>query len=216
MRVGFLHVGADTQLARLMVESVRSAMPGVAVTQMSDGLTASRVEGVDEVRDLPYHPAWGGRLMTYRMRHLADLPQDDWLILDTDVIVQKNVDDVFCGMHRLEIDATLTRRRGVILDERGVNLVERMPYNSGVMFCRSPRFWARCLEVCESLPLEEQRWFGDQLSLVRAAPDFSFAELPCEIFNYSPDRADEDLSHVAIVHYKGKRKKWMLERKVAA
>ena len=33
---------------------------------------------------------------------------------------------------------------------------------------------------------------------------------PCSLYNYTPDRSDEDLSERFVVHYKGLRKEWML------
>jgi hypothetical protein len=37
-------------------------------------------------------------------------------------------------------------------------------------------------------------------------------ELSCNEFNYSPSQELEDVSGKYVVHYKGKRKKWMLEK----
>lgn len=206
MNVGFLHVGPDLDLPRLMVESVKRHMPGARILQMTDRNTPA----IAETQRARYD---GKHLMTFRMDHLAALPAGEWLILDTDAIVQRDVSGVF----KRQFDVALTRRRSPILDPSGVDVTKAMPYNSGVMFCRNPEFWARCAEVCHSLPEDQRVWWGDQLAIAAVAPEFNTLDLPCGEFNYTPGRISEDVSNRAIVHYKGNRKAWMLnmERRIA-
>jgi hypothetical protein len=204
MNVGFLHVGTDPTLPQIMVDSVKRNMPGVGIMQMTDETTPA-VAGVDIVKRMPYDD---GRLMTFRLEHLADLPNGYWLILDTDVIVQRDVSWVMHAICPAKI--ALTRRTGVILGPGGVNIVELMPFNTGVMFAKDTEFFKRAAAYCRTLPDHQQRWWGDQLSVKHVVDQgFHIAELSCADFNYSPDREDEDVSKRAIIHLKGNRKEWM-------
>lgn len=198
MRVAFLHVGKDMRLPRIMAQSVRQF--GYDLIQMTDDDT----EPVDkwcEVRRIPWD---GKRLMTYRMRHLAELHVPA-MVVDTDVILRKPVADIW----QRDFDVALTKR-DVVLDTTGHNVAEEMPYNTGVMFCREPAFWAMAWKRCSELPMAAQDWYGDQLSVAYTAPFFKTLELPCDEWNYSPKTAD-DLPDVRVWHFKGKRKQWMLD-----
>lgn len=200
MRVGFLHVGHDARLAAIMVKSVKDVM-GCDVVQMTDDETPA-VEGVDELRRF----TWNKReLMLYRLQHLSAL-EGEYLILDTDIIVQRDIRKDIKG------DVMLTRRMGPILDATGIDVAKEMPYNCGVMYCKDRGFWMTCLELLEAMPQEKKEWYGDQLAVKEAATLFDVQELPCEEYNYTPSHRDEDVSRKAIVHYKGIRKQWMLER----
>jgi hypothetical protein len=204
--VAFLHVGADIAIPSLMVASARAAMPAAEIVQMTDQSTAA-VPGVDAVirRD------WDNRkMMLFRLAHLAALERPASVILDTDVIVQRPLDPVF----ERPFDVALTIRHEPIKDLDGVNITPRMPYNTGVMFSRQPRFWAEALEYCRQLPESHHDWYGDQLSVKHLADSrrFDVLELPCDEYNYSPRTEDEDVTGRYAVHYKGARKEWMLRR----
>ncbi len=199
MKVAFLHVGEDLRLPSIMAASAKRL--GYALVQMTDERTPA-VPGVDALARLPWD---GERLMTYRLQHLAALPEPA-LIVDTDVVIVRDVSAVW----EHEFDVALTRRAGPALDPTGVDLAEVMPYNTGVMFSRSQAFWQRCYDLCREFPPEAQRWYGDQYAVRFAAPEFKVLELPVDPYNYSPATAAEDVSGKLIVHYKGKRKEWML------
>lgn len=200
MIVSFLHVGENASLAKKMVESVRAAMPGVRILQMTDDKSE---HVVDWVQVLPYD---GERLMTYRMRHLSAV-DDHMLTLDTDVIVQSDLSPVMLK----KFDVALTVRSEPIYFN-GKNITPIMPYNTGVMFSKCPAFWRNCLEMLESAPEATQRWWGDQLA-VKAVVDtgsYRVLALPVGKYNYTPSSAEEDVTDKLVVHYKGpKRKEWM-------
>jgi lipopolysaccharide biosynthesis glycosyltransferase len=205
VKVGFLHVGANIGYAVRMVASVKRAMPDCEIVQMTDQQTP-KIEGIDRLVRRHYDVK-AACLMRFRMAHLADLSASDWLILDTDIIVRKDVRDAFLP----GFDAALTRRDHSIYTPDGQDVGKTLPYNAGVMFCRNPKFWFECGTHVQSLPDQFQRWWGDQMALVAIAPRFKVLELPCATYNYSPTYSDEDLSERAIVHYKGRRKPWMLQ-----
>lgn len=203
--VAFLLVGEEqVPLATAAVHYVQKAMPRANIVQMTDSVTPAVAE--------PLRMPWDGlHLMTYRLAHLAALPATDTLIIDTDVIVQRDISALFDE----KFDVALTRRDKSIM-WRGIDVGALMPYNTGVMLSRKPEFWEKCHAWCSKAQEEIQNWFGDQMAVkaVVSKPGFDVALLPCEEYNYTPGSVLEDVSDRAIVHYKGAagRKQWMLDR----
>lgn len=188
-----------------MVASVRSSMPQAKIVQMTDQDTAP-VRGVDEV----IRKRWDKRfLMVYRLLHLKDFPASNAVFLDTDVVVQKDLSHIFDE----NFDICLTRRYGIVRDPTGYNLAEEMPYNTGVMFSKPSGwpFWNQTYECSLSFPKEDKEWWGDQVAIKKAADvtTLKIIELPCDLYNYTPRKHDENLSEKFVVHYKGARKEWM-------
>jgi hypothetical protein len=203
--VAFLLVGEEQRpLAERMVASVKRHMRTVPIIHMRDQNTKP-VKGSYSTQMLE----WDGKyLMTYRLRHLAALPDPEVLILDTDTIVQADVRKIFYR----SFDVALTKRDGPILDPNGIDIAKLMPFNTGVMFSKSRKFWHDCHEWCAAAPESIQNWWGDQLAVKAIAPKYRVLELPCDTYNYSPDTRDEDTTGRLILHYKGKRKQWMLDK----
>lgn len=197
MIVAFLHAKQDPKYSEAMVRSVRANMDA-HVVQWTDEETPG-VEGVDDVKRRPWRH---GNPMIYKMEFLRE-QDSEALILDTDVIVQKDVGSVFS----LPFDVALTWRDGPIYDPEGKDLTKIMPINCGVMFHRNPEFWEACLKWCEDKPVG---WYADQLAVAGVWKWFDVLRLHCDNFNYTPKSCDEDVSSRLIVHYKGKRKDWML------
>jgi len=209
--VCFLHVGPHHAIPSFMVASVKAAMPGAEIVQMTDQVTAP-VPGVDSV---VRHEWDGAKLMIFRIAHLAALERAACVILDTDVIVQRSLAPVF----EQAFDVALTvRHEPVKTFDKTRDLAAEMPYNTGVMFSREPRFWKAALECCRGLPEKQHDWWGDQVS-VKAVADsgqFNVLELPCDVYNYSPSTESEDVGARHVVHYKGARKVWMKQRFLGA
>jgi len=194
---------AHLELARLMLKSARAVMPGVEVWHLTDG-TSPSLEGVDGVHriDLPVPMA------VRRMLHNANL-EGDWLFIDPDIIIQKDVRHVFDE----SFDVAFTDRIGTITYE--AEYAKAMPYNLGVSFSRSPKFWLRVIRHLNTLPLKLQQWEGDQAvvcAMIRQklADDFKVKILPGATYNYPPKFAG-DGKDAALVHYKGPRKAYLME-----
>jgi len=196
--VSFVLVGNDRPWAKLMVDSVRKHLPHARIVQMSDPDTDAIV---DEVIRRPYD----GRMMTFRLEHLANFEHSSMLILDDDCILKGDVSHVFDKSWHV----ALTLRTGPVHFE-GINMTEACPYNTGVMFSRSQDFWARCAQVCYRFPDNFQRWWGDQMAvgLTARRGHWTVHELDVRTYNWSPEAAS-DTSEALIWHYKGKRKEWL-------
>jgi hypothetical protein len=189
----FLLVG-DQPYAATMVESLK--LHGCPIVQMSDLMTP-KVDGVDEVVRIPFRIP----LMLYRLRHLASYPHDDLLIVDTDVIAKRSIDDVWAQ----SFDIALTKRG----DE--AHAFPGMEYNTGVMFSRCRDFWSECYEWLAKQDAESQRWYGDQKAVAAVCGRYDLLELSGDEFNWSPS-SREDASDARFWHYKGAvRKKWLNE-----
>lgn len=199
MKVGFFTVfRKDPQhyvLAELMIRSVRQTMPGVEVVQFTDE-TSPAVLGVDTVKRLP-----GGAMLDLRLQHYASA-EGDWLLLDTDTIVQRDVRVVFED----EFDVALTLRKA------GDPLSAEMPFNTGVVFSRSPAFWTAVLETWRALPEDRRDWLSEQrcVAQVAAGGKWDIEQLG-PVFNYTPEAGDSG-ADASILHYKGPRKVAMLQR----
>jgi len=199
-KVTFLHVGEDSRLPELMVQSVLKAMPGVEIVQLTDEVTP-QVKGTTSVIRKPFD----GMLMTFRMQHLADL-KGNWITLDTDVLVLKDLRPIM----EKDFDVALTKRTGRIMSD-GIDIVAHMPYNTGVMFSKNHLFWENAYKALLGMPESAHKWWGDQLSVRLAAESgrYTVLELDCNTYNYTPKDADER-ADVYVLHFKGPRKDWML------
>ncbi len=201
MKVCFLHVRQAPDHALKMLASIREVMPWTEIVHMADmdepALTAS-------VQREP----WGGEnVMEYRLRHLSMLPEGEWLSVDTDMVIQHDLSKVFA----FPFDVAVTQRDGPIWDTNGNDIVKYMPYNAGVVWWRNAQFWKDAHAWILQQPDAIKRWYGDQLALHVLVPKYNALKLHCDNFNYSPRRADEDVSGRFVVHYKGERKGWMLQ-----
>jgi hypothetical protein len=219
--VGFLHVEAEPNAdgrtcAVGMVASCKRAMPNVPVVQFSDKHTPA-IDGVDDVRRLPMES-----LALLRFRHQAAVA-GEWLFLDTDVIVQKDVRKVFHGVFHL---ALTTRNWKHLKPAYGFS--ERMPFNAGVIFSRSHAFWQDCLEVLETSDVHDQQFMGHQQIICDVAQSgrYRVAYVKGSTYNCPPfveggkEGGDPDLSrrlvaNAHIVHYKGAARKPMLLKRIS-
>ena len=197
----FLLVG-EQPYAERMVESIKD-VHGIPVVQMTD-LKTKPVKGVDKVVRLPFRVP----LMLYRLKHLATYRHTEMLIVDTDVIAKRPVDDVW----DIDFDVALTLRGpGELMTGDGLDISIEMPFNTGVMFSRGNAFWRDCYTWLAGGTPEEQRWYGDQLAVANVVrrETHEVLALLCSEFNWAPS-SRTDTSEARFWHYKGAtRKKWI-------
>jgi len=181
--VAFLYVGAVSRIPRIIVASVRAAMPHARIVQMTDYLTME-VNGVDEL----IRKKWDQKfLMPYRLLHLREFPAVNVIFLDADVEVQKDLSRLF----KDEFDIALTFRDETDPSLRLTPLAHKlMPFNAGVMLSRASgmEFWAEAHRLCLGMSEKNRDWLGDQLAIkeVAGTTKLKVKQYPCAKFNYSP------------------------------
>lgn len=220
MTIGFFYIHTKTDsaeanlaCARVMVKSAKREMPHVKVVQFTD-LTTAEIKGVDAVIRKPSEP-----MALLRMRHHAGV-SGDWLFVDTDVYFQRDVKRVF---REQAFDIAVTNRDWKHLKAAG-GFTARMPFNTGVVFSRSPSFWREVYGRLRQYPADLQQWMGDQEvigDLVQENDEmrwFDIYQLKGSHFNYPPtirlEKSEaQRMEEAWIVHYKGpSRKPMMLSR----
>ena len=215
MNVAFFHVQRETQAsqdayvwARGLVQSIRKTMPGVRIVHLTD-MASRAVKGVDEVRRKVAEP-----MGLLRMRLCAGL-KGDWLILDTDVIVERDCRWVF---KKYRFDIGVAKRNWDHL-RPALGFSERMPYNTGVLFSRCPHFFGEAYARLRNMDDDARDWMGEQQVmndiLIEERPRYDIKFLSGKVFNFPPVVADpeakaklkETMANVHITHYKGERRK---------
>ena len=182
----------------MFIASVQKSMPGVEIFHLTNE-TCPAVDGAKAMR-LPDKMPMGIR----RLAHYASL-SGDWLLCDSDVIVQRDVSDVFDS----NIDIAVATRKGTVLE--GSDYERAFPYNFGVIFSRSPEFWKEALGLLKKAPPELQEWEGEQHVLGHLVNSGRYrTSVLSASYNWTPQSKGEDVSDKHIVHYKGPRKKWLL------
>jgi len=214
----FMSGNSPARHAELLVRSATSRMQGTHVIQLTDPETAT-VDGVNEVirttgkiRHLMFTRV---KMYAAAMKNI----QHDSVLVDTDVVILKDLSDVFGDW-----DIALTVR------DDSHPLFDVMPFNEGVILCRptegARRFWNAIANIYTQLPEYLHSWSGGQISLGVAlgkqvrerqgdlleVAGIRIKLLPGTLYNYTPDDDEEDLSAPYIVHYKGERKGWMLDK----
>lgn len=205
MNIGFFcmaesHLG----MAKLMMESARDVMPHAKIHQLTDDKCPA-LEGVDSTRVF-----YGDMPMAIRRMMHHGACQGDWLFVDSDIIFRRDVSDVF----QSDFDVAITDRDGTVTNE--AKFAESMPHNIGVVFSRCPAFWMTVVDYLQTLPPKQQEWMGDQMvinAMIREGNHpFNVKIIPGRKYNYPPKAVNDDLSGASIVHYKGQRKLWLLEK----
>lgn len=206
MKVGCFHVSRGVtpheRLARILIASVRQWMPTVPIVHFTDTATRA-LTGVDEVRRRPAGPIALGCLDAY-----AAAGEGDWLFVDTDVVIQRDVRWIFDR----SFDLAVASREGTLLEkEVGTTFMASMPHNKGAVFSRSPAFWRAAAAHLRTLSAKRQEWMGDQVAMNAVIASGAFTiEILDPRYNWPPKHAD-DVRDKAILHYKGKRKAWILD-----
>jgi hypothetical protein len=205
MRLGFfLTQGAGSVgyiLADMLISSIRRNIPKTEIYQLTDN------------KSCLCHGINGSvRLDTKnRLEHYSQL-EGEWVLIDSDVLVLDDISDVFDS----DFDVAVCDRKGVMLEsEVGTDFMLKMPYNLGIIFSRSQNFWIDVLNEWNNLTVNEQTViYGDQLALnnlIKKNEKYKIEILPGLIYNKSPNNIEEiGSSQHKVIHFKGKRKYWML------
>lgn len=200
MNLMFMHVGPDTSMAEMMVQSARSF--GYYCAQLTD-MDSPKVSGVQDVFRLDRGDEG---IMFFRAKLYAAYNAPG-VYVDTDMLIMRDIEPVM----GLDFDLAVTKTKVVVKDPNGVNVTELMPYNGGCLYVKNKRVMPYLYECMAKMPQEEQRWYGDQIALNHAYKEFETIELPNKLYNYTPKPSDtlETTRDKYILHFKGARKERM-------
>ena len=195
-------------LGALTVAAIHRVMPGVPVYHLTDEDTPP-LAGVDHV---VRRPILQRELMLQRVMHFAALPEGDWLWMDTDVILQRDVRPVF---QHPRFEVAVTDRflaMGLPPDAMILNteMSQCYPYNTAVVFTRSRAFWQDVVRYYhERVNPIRYEWLGDQEAIngVVKSGNYRVLVLPGYLYNYVPTGATDDLSGKFGIHLKGSSKR---------
>lgn len=148
-----------------------------------------------------------GDLIDRRWTQMADnakvWPDSCFLQLDCDIVVRSDVSDVFSQDFDIAMCRTPDRSDRV--------------YNAGVIFQKptGAAFWAEVVREYQDERIRDG-WEGSQTALTRAADrmrkdGFKVLDLPFDVYNYTPDGPGMVPETARIVHYRGRRKRFMLK-----
>lgn len=230
----FVRGAAHAAMCRTSIESVKKADAAARCIVVTDEPSQSwEIPGA-----ALYHIAPGMPIMLANLEAQVTAMSVAWTendesltLLDTDTLLLKPLP---CFG-----DIAFTWRDSIGLDEEGEKvegIADRMPYNYGVIVARpgirsfEALIWLR--ERIRSMHESSQKWYGNQLAAVELAgrrpergsqlaprtipwrltshgKSLQVGKLPCETFNYTPQKANEDVSEKYVLHFKGGKRALM-------
>lgn len=218
MKIGFYLVDTQTldsmagyKCAIELVRSARASIKKAEVYHLTDN-DSPAVDGVDDTIRMKLEP-----MARMRMRHHG-LLTGEWLFVDTDVVFQQDVRNVFQN----DFDIAVCDREWDHVKPAG-GFTDRMPWNMGVVFSRTPAFWTECYQRVRLLDKQKQRWMGDQEAFCDVIEEgqFKVHQLPGAVYNFPPALDNNESSQAieakaAIVHFKGEQRKPMMLQRIGA
>ncbi|MBT3305176.1 MAG: hypothetical protein HN377_01705 [Alphaproteobacteria bacterium] len=222
----FLHVGNDTDLATILVQSIRAQNSNARIIQCTDSETPS-VNGADDVIRIDGDT---GHLMVFRLQCFSQLGLEETaLYLDTDMICVAEISpetfldgcDAAVCERDFEKDALfradhphpdLTRQGWTFSEHEGKTLNETFPYVACATITRNHRFWDDCLETLLGLEEKYHVWYGDQEAIRRVVDGgiIKIGTIPENRFGHLPGSPDPDGGSPLLLHFKGAERKQMM------
>ena len=181
-----------------MMASVREHMPNVGLTQLTD-MVSRKIEGVDEVRRVD------GKTYPFILyKHMASIPEP-FIRVDYDMIFQGDI------THVLDEDIDLA------FNLHGDQKVEQ---SWGQAYPYAACLWGakrRSREFAEDfrdrhMMSRRNDWMGliPSINEVIVTGKYKIKALPGNIYNYCPEDRNDRPQNALVLHFKGRRKHWML------
>lgn len=180
------------------VESIRKHMPGATIIQLTNE-TYPALDYVDDVIREPFTGDFVDFLFKSILR--ASTRGESMLHIATDVLCLSSVEEVFNG----DFDIAgcrypiKTRADGAFCGD--MKFIK--PSGAGLFQEALDFYWSR--------PKIQDGWEGGQVAFREAAArtTLKVGELDHEVFCYTPDTDDYDITGKRMLHFRGKRKKNM-------
>ena len=190
---GKLNVEESLALASVFVASVRDAMPHAGIVHITDA-QFPEIPGVDHV----FREPWvDGGWIEYRFTALKAFTQlfGQHLFLDYDTVVRKDVSYVMDEDFEVAMCETPDRRDRVL--------------NGGVIFCKTPKLYENGRAIYVQTRSLQDGWEGGQTAQDIAARALRCKYLDFDKYNFTPDCIGQVPDSAEIVHYRGRRKRFM-------
>ena len=187
------------------IASIRKNMPGATIVQLTNE-TFPAAPGVDEALRYPFEGdfiewAYGALLKLFER-------EQDVLQIATDILIMKDVRDVFVKHEKMQIGACRypyqDRKDGAYCGD--VNFV-RAGYGG---------IFAEALKIYKTYA-HKDGWEGGQYSFLDASklqwmnvPTYPVEALDYDTYCRTPQKPDENMEDAAIIHFRGWRKNWMI------
>lgn len=222
------------ELAKLSIASVRKVDSRARIWVYTDEDKGTpHIDGTIRCTLQAGRPAMVANLDAQVLHLLTSESGDQVLFLDSDTLLRKP----FLFEPSADLYVTWRDHVGVSDGEKVSGIAPLMPYNYGVVGAvASPRtkeafIWMRAQIL--KMSAQHQGWYGNQLalaSLVGAAPKTGTSDreiriawsasddgatrlrvryLPCDVYNWSPEREGEGIDDKVVIHLKGGRKHLM-------
>lgn len=193
MKVAFyIDIPDHVLIAERAIAAVREVMPHAEIWHLTN-LNGPKLSADKCIRKDITGP------FVHRKAVISAEMTGDVLFLDVDIVVREDVSHVFDD--DFDVCVTTDMAPGA----------EGVPYNAGVIFCRNPDYWRKI--DADVGHLDFGKFGGDWEPIEKgfaAVADSGFKRkiLDGREYNYVPSNA-EDVNG-KIVHYRGKRKAWMI------
>lgn len=178
----------------IVLRSIRHFMPHAHVTQVSDE-SCPVVPGVDGVVRHPWRKGRDWIQFRFEALDAYAMKVGDHLQLETDTVVRRDVSYVMERDFDVAMCVTPDRRDAVL--------------NGGVIFCKHSALYRVGLGIYNARPDLQDAWEGGQTTQSMAARSMRCEFLDFYRYNYTPERAGVVPPTAEIVHYRGRRKRFM-------
>lgn len=192
-------------MAKIMIASVRRAMPGAQIWQIAE-LKTPRLPGVDAIVRRPFDGFW----IPWLCDALAqDIEAPRVLYVDTDIVMRKDCSALF----NVPADIVLTNRGPKVVADR------QQPFLFGCVAYQNRAIWAEIAKRVRAMGDDDKHWWGSQvvafdlwMEQEHGSTAWKIVSVPCATYNYVPKNADDVPDEAWVIHYKGKRKLWMRDK----
>lgn len=195
MNIAFYLDSKDPALvdcARLAIAAARAAL-GCDIFHLTTP-TGPVLEGVIRYEVVSNEP------FGYRRPFIQSHMAGDTLFLGIDCIVRENILDIFSQDFDVAIATDMQPGS------------DQIKYNADVVFSRSPQFWRDVAEACRGMDFSQWEDIEGAYTRIIDSGKYRTLILPGETYNYVPRGTSDDFSGVKVVHYRGQRKRWLVEQ----
>ena len=216
--IAFISIGKDSHNnAEYLVKSIKKNCVNFKIIQISRKID-KKIKYVDYKLEFEFE---GDKLMVNKLQVLKTAYRKfgSLFFLDSDMMVIKNLDDIFDTLTKYDLIFTLRKTNFPISAEFknvkfpefiGKTINDVMPFNAGFIGINSFEAIDFIEKTCSKLPRRFHFWYGDQYAQKLAYDSNKFKILTLDYnYNNSIKKLESFDSNVFIYHFKGRFKDLM-------